>query len=502
MNSSILDHIRKARQSSYIPMNPLDVDTNTHTVNFKQSYDNDYDDVYEAKKIHKTNGRSQLDFDEKTVDTMNEASLPVISEKTKQMLDKIKAKRIAAVQTATDKESLLRINKTNEVSSSIDSRTFLYREFDIELRVKVLPNNLIDLYYFMKEYDAAINLLYIRKRPPFYKDIRDIVRHALCKENTVQDFGKVLTIAPSLYKFKWVMDERTKSYDLLIEMNYETEDNIGNFRYFSSQKLKERQKLFYFGLIEFLTDHTNIKQLIPNIKDSRKDEFSIFENIDMAFDHSMFFSNNMSQTNNGEKLVDQLKEFKEMPLEVPVYEFPPNPGRELRSGKELLDFKKPSLITKKTRIIDQLREKGLISAKSSSSSKTNENESIAVRQQKIEDLKAKLLQKVKENAKRVETCIKQEKVEFVEVNRDLREMIEQLHVYYNKRNVESMFYPNVLKYLEKNYYKEYTLDDLDKLVKMLLERLPDWITRLIINQQDILRVKQGFNIKLLVKEFS
>lgn len=503
MNSSLVDRIRKAKPSSYMPLSPQDLDSHSQTVNFKQLYDRDCDDVHEAKKVMKSNMRSSMDVDEKTVDTMAEMGMTSISEKTKQMLEKIKNKHLTGVQSPNGSRFPLEFSKTNEATTSLETtKAFLYRDFDVEKKIKVLPNALCDLYYLMKEYDAAINLLYIRKRTPFYKDIRDIVRHALCRENTLQDFGKVLTIAPSLYKFKWINDERTKSYDLLIEMNYEAEDGTGNFRYFSTQKLKERQKLFYFGLVEFLADQTSIRHLIPRLDQNEKGEFTNFENIDMIFEHSISFSTNTSSSFDGQKLMDKLKEFKSAPLVVPVYEFPPNPGRELRSGKELLDFKKPALARKKSSVLDQLREKGLVSGKPSSTSKSDESESIATRKQKVEELKAKLLQKVQENAKRLETTIKQEKVEFTELGRDLREMVEHLHIYYSKRNVESMFYANVLKYLEKNFYKEYSLDELDRLVRMLLERLPDWILLPIVSGQDVLRVKQGFNIKLLVRELS
>lgn len=499
MNSSILEQIRKARQTAFKPSNPSNIDSNT--INFKQTFDSEYDDIYEMKRVLKSNNRAHVDFDEKTIDTMNETRLPIISEKTKQMLDKIKNKKQAAAISGYEKSLGLEFSKTIEGPSVVEAKPFLFRDFDIEKKIKVLPNCLVDLFYLMKEYDAAINMLYIRKTTSFYKDIKAIVRHSLCKENTIQDFTRVLTIAPSLYKFKWVMDERTKSYDLLIDMNYENEDGSSGFRYLSSQKLKERQKLFYFGLVEFLADHTNIKHLIPNLNDGRKGDFSMFESIDMAFDHSLGFSNSLSQTTDNEKLIEKLKEFKELQFEIPQYELPINPGRELRSSKELLDFKKPSLIMGKNRILDQLREKGFISQKQSSSTKSSENDSIAVRQQKVEELKAKLLQKVKENAKKAEIELKKDKVEFIDLNRDLSLMIEQLHFYYNKRHVESMFYCNVLKYLERNYPKDYTIDELDKLVKILIERVPDWISLVVISQQSVLRVKQGYNVKLLMKEF-
>lgn len=501
MNSSILDRIRKAKQTESKAFYPPDLDVNSHTINFKQSYDREHEDGYDAKKVMKSNMRSNIDIDERTVDTTAESGLPALTDKTKMMLEKIKKKRSSTIANSTNKDIPLELSQPTDFNATLDgSKAFLYRDFDVEKKIKVLPNCLIDLFYFMKEYDAAINLLYIKKRTPFYKDIRDIVRHALCKENTLQDFCKVLSITPSLYKIRWVLDERTKSYDLLIEMNYNSEDSVGNFRYFSSQKIKERQKLFYFGLIEFLTDRIDMKQLMPEFKDTNKGEFSIFENIDMVFEHSLGLSNTSSSSTAGDKLMEKLKEFKETVLEIPIYELPSNPGRELRSGREQLDFKKPSLIAKKPKIIDELRAKGLVSAKPSSSCKSKENESIAIRKQKIEDLKSKLLQKVKDNANRLETAIKPEQSEFTDVSKDLKQMVDHLHLYYTKRNVESMYYPNVLRYMEKNYYKEYNLDELDKLIRLLIEKVPDWITLLVINGQDILRVKQGFNIKLLLKE--
>ena len=467
------------------------------------SYDSATKKGFSDKRRQRDNLHSKVLFeDEETRTTLLDNAKSILSKKTVDVLTKA-ANRKRNRESALNKKSQdisTQYTVTNEKESKLPIEHIYFEEESIERLVRTLPNELGDLFYQMREYDSAINLMKIRKKSSFFSDLKELVQKALRVSTSLADFGRIMTVCSSLYKCNWAKDERTQRHDLVIEITGVMEDRATNLPYFSNKLLQDRQKIFFHALLEYLASEVKLPQKVLSKEQPKKQTGNGVESV-KGFDD--FFASEEEKENRVENRLSFLKKFKKMHFSIAIYNFPPNPSDILRKKKENSLIKKREETVdrqKKTGILAELMEKGLISSSKNASVSRTAKQSIMSRKQRIQELKERMYNKVKMNVEEGKVAPVQKKSSSLtdSVSRKI-ELVNSLYTYYTTRNVENCFYASILRYLKKNRFSDIETRELKRIIGNLLESFPNWLKLLVINGKEILRLKKSDNVETIIE---
>lgn len=321
--------------------------------------------------------------------------------------------------------------------------------------------------------DFQVNFFTSKSKPTFFSTLQNSMRSS---HNAIDlpELQNILAISSGCYQIEWEKNESTNRWDLYISFPQDENNGKSYSQFLSKTELDNRKKQFRDHIINLIQNRHEVflKNQAPPITNYNYKKEGVW--------HHQFNVEDIKEVN----------ESRDLPIKPKNGENSYLTMREFQNhGSEKNNFDEAS-----TRLSSSMfcgEEDGQRSEAFTSCS-TN----LGVKLIEIVKEKERVLKKANSEVKDPSKS----KGELVCDKSAVRNIVDNVRMYYACRKVSNMFLVNVVGYLQKNNsFRIYYQDEIYEMLLEVVRQFPEWLKIVKHCDGDILRVDKGFDFSKVGK---